>query len=147
MRTSETPETAGLLRRLAAAAYDLLLLAALLMLTGVSVLALRGGEAVPAGTYWFQLLLFLMTALFYIGFWSRGGQTLGMRSWRLRAEKLDGTPLDLPTASLRFLAACLSIAPAGAGMLWILIDKDRRAWHDRMTRTRVVVLSKEDARR
>ncbi len=145
--TASATVPASLLRRLAAGAYDLLLLAGLLMILGIAVLILRGGEAVPVGTPWFQALVLLVCAVFYAGFWSRGGQTLGMRSWRLRVEKTDGRPVDAATALLRFAAAVLSLVPAGLGMLWILIDREQRAWHDRLTDTRVVLLSKAAARR
>lgn len=139
--------TPSLLRRLAAGTYDLLLLAGLLMMLGIGVLILRGGNPVPPGTPWFQALVLLLCAVFYAGFWSRGGQTLGMRSWRLRVETTDGRPLHLATALLRFAAALLSLLPAGLGMLWILVDREGRAWHDRLTGTRVVLLTKEQARR
>jgi len=147
MPAQNTVVAASLPRRLAASVYDLLLLAGLWMLAGLAVLSLRGGEAVPPGTYWFQALLLALTAIFYIGFWARGGQTLGMRSWRLRAERQDGRPLSLAAASLRFLACLLSLAPAGLGLLWILVDADKLAWHDRLSDSRVVVLSKDQARR
>lgn len=133
--------TAGLARRLAAGVYDLLLLAALLMVAGIAVLILREGVAIPAGTLWWQLLLLLGCGGFYCGFWSRGGQTLGMRTWRLRVERLDGRGIDLPTALLRFLAAL-----GGLGLLWIPFDPDGRALHDRLTGTRVRLLSKAEAR-
>jgi len=145
--TVNAPPPASLLRRLAAGAYDLLLLAGLLMILGIAVLMLRSGAAVPAGTPWFQGLVLLVCGVFYAGFWWRGGQTLGMRSWRLRVQKTDGSPLDLATAVLRFAAALLSVLPAGLGLLWILADRERRAWHDHLTGTRVVLLSKEEAGR
>lgn len=145
--TAARPVAPSLLRRLAAGAYDLLLLGGLLMMLGIAVLILRGGATVPPGSLWFQGLVLLVCAIFYAGFWCRGGQTLGMRSWRLRVEKTNGSPLDPATAALRFFAALLSVLPAGLGLLWILVDRERRAWHDRLTGTRVVLLSKEAARR
>lgn len=133
--------SAGLLRRLASGLYDLLLLAALLMVLGIAVLILRGGEAVPTGTLWWQTLVLACCTVFYAGFWARGGQTLGMRTWRLRVEKVDGSPVDMGTSVLRFFAAL-----AGLGLLWIPFDRDRRALHDRVAGTRVVLLTKEQAR-
>lgn len=133
--------TASLLRRLAAGVYDLLLLAGLLMVMGIAVLILRGGVAVPPGTLWWQTLVLTGCAVFYAGFWARGGQTLGMRTWRLRVEKTDGSPVDLKTALLRFVAAL-----AGLGLLWVPFDREGRALHDRLTDTRVVLLTKEEAR-
>jgi uncharacterized RDD family membrane protein YckC len=139
MTSSTEPRPAGLPRRLAAGIYDLLLLAGLLMLTGFAVLAGRGFQPIPPGTRWWQALLLFVCGSFYTAFWHRGGQTLGMRSWRLRVEMLDGRPLSLGTAALRFVAAL-----GGLGLLWMLVDTQRRALQDRLTGTRVILLSKPD---
>jgi uncharacterized RDD family membrane protein YckC len=133
--------TAGLGRRLAAGVYDLLLLAALLMVLGIAVLILRGGAEIPAGTLWWQMLVLGCCGIFYVGFWAHGGQTLGMRTWRLKVETTDGGSVALSTALLRFVAAA-----GGLGLLWIPFDRDGRALHDRLTGTRVRLLSKEEAR-
>lgn len=134
--------TASFLRRFLAGAYDLLLLAALLMVLGIAVLILRGGAEIPSGTLWWQALVLSCCSLFYAGFWARGGQTLGMRTWRLKVETTDGGALSLGTALLRFVAAV-----GGLGLLWIPFDRDGRALHDRLTGTRVRLLSKDEARK
>jgi uncharacterized RDD family membrane protein YckC len=134
---------AGLLRRLAAMLYDALLLLALFMLAGGVALLATGGEAVPAGSVWYQAYLLLIAMLFLCGFWINGGQTLGLRSWRLRVESADGGPLDARMALLRFAAGFVALAPAGLGLFWLLFDPERRAWHDRLSGTRVVLLPKQ----
>ena len=131
---------ASLLRRLAAGFYDLLLLAGILMVIGVAVVIARSGAAIPPGTLWFQALVLGVATFFYAGFWTRGGQTLGMKSWRLRVETLDGETPDVTRSLLRFAAGLLALLPAGLGLLWMLVDRDQRAWHDRLTGTRVVLL-------
>ncbi len=133
---------ASLFRRLAAGVYDLLLLAGLLMVAGFIAIAARHGEPVPPGNLPFQLSLLTLIALFYAWFWSHGGQTLGMRSWRLKVEMLDGRPLTMAVALLRFAAGLLSVGALGLGILWILVDPEKRAWHDRLTGTHVVQLPK-----
>jgi len=65
-----------------------------------------------------------------------------MASWRLRVEREDGAPLTWGDAVRRLAAAAQSWLPLGLGYLWILVDRDRRAWHDRLSRTRVVVVPK-----
>lgn len=129
-------------RRIAAALYDSLLLAALMMVVTVLLVALRG-EAVPPGNPFYQLMLLVTAAVFFVGFWTHGGQTLGMRTWRLRLELRSGADLGWPVALLRFAAALLSLAALGIGFLWILFDPEKRAWHDRIAGTRVVLLPKE----
>ncbi len=140
---TDQPRPAGLFRRLAAMVYDGLLLAAVFMLAGFVALIVTGGEAVPSGSVWFQSYLLLIAMLFLCGFWLHGGQTLGLRSWRLRVESADGGPVDPRQALLRFAAAFLALAPVGLGLFWLLVDPERRAWHDRLSGTRVVLLPKE----
>ena len=134
------PGPALLVRRIVALFYDLLLNAALWMITGFIALTLRGGAPVPSGSLWFQCLLFSVTAAFFIGFWKRDGQTAGMKAWRIRVEARDGGPLTWKTAGLRFVGACLTTACAGLGLFWALVDHDRLTWHDRLADTRVRLL-------
>lgn len=131
---------AGVARRLAAAIYDLLLLAALWMVSTFAIVIARGGTAVPPGNAAYQLLLAAITALFFIGFWVRGGQTLGMRAWRLRVESRDGAPLTIARATGRMLAAALTLLPLGAGLWWQWLDREGLAGYDRLAGTRVIVL-------
>jgi uncharacterized RDD family membrane protein YckC len=86
--------------------------------------------------------LFAAIALFFVWFWTRSGQTLGMQSWRLRLEREDGRLIDWRTGLARLCLATVSFLCLGLGYWWILVDRDRRAWHDRLTATRVVVLPK-----
>jgi uncharacterized RDD family membrane protein YckC len=65
-----------------------------------------------------------------------------MKTWRLRVQGVDGGPLSRRQAVVRFFASLLSLAPAGLGYLWILVDKDQRAWHDQLSNTVVVHLPK-----
>lgn len=138
---------AGLLRRLGALLYDSLLLAAVLMIATALFLPLTGGEAVtsdanPLLEWAYRGVLACVVVLFYGSFWTRRGQTLGMASWRLRIEREDGGALTWGDTLRRLSAAVVSLLPAGLGWLWIVVDPARRAWHDRLSRTRVVVVPK-----
>jgi uncharacterized RDD family membrane protein YckC len=136
---------AGLLRRLGALAYDSLLLIAVFMVATALFLPLTGGTAITAQAHpvleWlYRLVLLGLIVVFYGTFWTRRGQTLGMASWRLRVEREDGRLLTWADTALRLAVAALSLLPAGLGFLWILVDPQRRAWHDRLSHTRVVVV-------
>jgi uncharacterized RDD family membrane protein YckC len=135
--------TAGLLRRVAAGVYDSLLLVALFVIPASLAIAVRGGQTVPPGDPLLQILLLLTAAAFFGWFWAHGGQTVGMRAWRLQVQNRDGTPLSLGRALTRFAFALLSLGALGLGILWIAFDRDRLAWHDRATGTHVVVLPKD----
>ena len=125
-------------RRLAALCYDLLLLAALVVVFTLLVLAVRLGTPVPPGTRWFELSLLAIIVLFFCGFWVHGGQTLGMRAWRIRVVRDDGGALTWPRAAARFALGVVAAAPAGLGLWWSLFEPGKRGWHDRWTGTRVV---------
>jgi len=141
--TAPHAPTAGVLRRLAAASYDALLLGAIWMAATLGIVTARGGEPIPPGNPGYQALLLISAALFFITSWLRGGQTLGMRAWRLKVERESGEPLDLRTGVVRFLAGMLTVGTGGLGLLWLWIDRDELTWQDRLAGTRVIVLPKE----
>jgi uncharacterized RDD family membrane protein YckC len=122
-------QPAPLWRRLAAGLYDLLLILALCMIGAFAVLPFTGGEAVPAGTRWFQAYLAALIATYYLWCWVRGGQTLGMRTWRLRLVA-DAGALSWPRALLRLVVALIGMAVLGLGLWWALWEPRRRMWHD-----------------
>lgn len=129
----------GLMRRLAAMIYDTLLVAALLFLATIPFIAARGGEPVEIGdNALYQILLATVIYVFFVGYWTRYGRTLGMQSWGLQLQTMDDQLPTLATASVRFFAAILSWIPAGLGFLWQLWDKDSLTWHDRISGTRIV---------
>ena len=134
-----------LMRRIAAMLYDGLLILALLFMSTLPFIAAEGGEPVePSANHLYQSVLAIVIYGFFVGFWTRSGRTLGMQSWRLQLETMDGEKASLGAATIRFFAALLSWAPAGLGFLWSLWDKDRLAWHDRISKTHLVYYPKED---
>lgn len=133
----------GLLRRLGAMAYDTLLLFALVMLLSYPYVWLTGGKnpgMIIKTAY--QIYLLAICFLFYGGFWAHGGQTLGMRTWRMKLVGDDGGPIRWNIALMRFTYALLSWLCLGLGFLWILYDRDKLAWHDRWSGTQLVLLPK-----
>jgi uncharacterized RDD family membrane protein YckC len=129
----------SLLRRAGAMLYDSLLILALLFLTTIPFIAVRGGEPVEVGgNLPYQITLAAVIFVFYVGFWSRSGRTLGMQSWGLRAETEAGLIPSVGQASIRFFAALLSWLPAGLGFFWQLWDKENLTWHDRLSGTRLM---------
>jgi uncharacterized RDD family membrane protein YckC len=138
---------APLWRRLAALGYDLMPLLALWMLTaGLVLLAFHGEVDVahqpPLYHFSLQAALLAVTAGYFVLSWTRGGQTIGMRAWRIRLVDADGRSPDARRALLRFAVALPALAIAGAGFLWCLVDRDRRAWHDLAAGTRLVGVPK-----
>jgi uncharacterized RDD family membrane protein YckC len=133
----------GVLRLLAAVFYDLILLFGLLLLaTTLVVVPLDIGLDSTAleGSLLFQLYLVAVIALFYGWFWSRGGQTLGMRTWKLKILTRSGETLSLPRALLRLLLAIVTLAPAGLGWWWKFVDRDSQTLYDRLCGCRMIRL-------
>ena len=84
----------------------------------------------------------LATAAYAIVSWRKGGQTLGMRAWRLRVADAAGGQPSWRALWLRFLAGHLSLLAGGLGFWWAWLDRDRLAWHDRASGTRMLRLPK-----
>lgn len=151
---SDALPAAPLWRRLLAFVYDLLLLLGLWFFVGLVAVALNHGPvgaAIEDGAVRVQdwpaqialyAALWLVTGLYYTLSWRHGGQTLGMKPWRLRVDVWPAEGLDTARAWRRYLAGCLTVLTAGAGLLWSLVDRDRRALHDLLAGTRVALLPK-----
>jgi len=128
---------AGILRRIGAFGYDLLLLLAILFATTVLLLPFTEGEAIESGNILYSIYLFIIAFLFFGWFWTHGGQTLGMRAWGIRLEQLNGHDISWPQALHRFILMCMTL---GLGLLWCFTNKERRAFHDRLTGTHIILL-------
>ena len=134
---------AGLARRLAALVYDALLLLALLFVATLPwALAARGELLAPLARAAYQLYLVAVSGVFFGWFWMHGGQTLGMRAWRIRLTADDGDRVTAKTAAIRFGVGVISLAALGLGFWWSLFARDGKTWHDRAARTRMEVVPK-----
>ena len=126
-----------------AVCYDALLLLAVLFLATALVLPLNSGHAFSAGQYFYPLYLLAISFIFYGWFWTHGGQTLGLRSWKIKVCNLDGGSVGWRRSGLRFAAAALSWAVFGLGFFWCLFDKNRLCWHDYLSKTRLRSVDRE----
>jgi uncharacterized RDD family membrane protein YckC len=85
---------------------------------------------------WLHVLILLL--VYFVWCWLNGGQTLPMKTWKLRIVSKDDTTQRPLQAVLRYLAAWPSILLLGVGLLWALFDKDKQFLHDRIAGTRIV---------
>ncbi len=144
------PRAPELWRLLIAMVYDSLLVISILVVATAVVVVPYGlltGRTIPNGDPLLRLWLLASVALFFLWFWVHGGQTLGMRAWRMRVVRLDGQPLRWGDALKRLLATLLSWAVLGLGFLWIALGPEHRTWHDRIAGTRLVMLKKPPRRK
>jgi uncharacterized RDD family membrane protein YckC len=135
--------SAGFGRRAAALLYDAVLLAALLVAFTSGAVFLNHRVAVEpktAGAWFYVYQAGLLAVIFgyYLLNWTRSGQTLGMRAWHLLAVTDTGKPLTWKAAALRFASGVLAWAPAALGVLWLYVDPEHLALHDRLSKTRVL---------
>lgn len=144
--SSKTPKTGaadvnttasipGFWRILLAIVYDFFLLVAVLFLATALLLPFNAGKAFTADQLFYPAYLLAVSFVFYGWFWTHGGQTLGLRAWNIRLLTLNQQPITWKQAFLRFSAALLSWSVFGLGFLWILIDKNKRSWHDYLSKT------------
>lgn len=87
--------------------------------------------------------LFLLLLLYFAWQWMRGGQTLAMKTWRIRLVAADGGPVTPNLALLRYTLAWIGTLAGGAGFAWALVDRDRQYLHDRLAGTRLVAIPKD----
>ena len=136
--SSDLPPPVALWRRFAAMFYDALALLGIWFVVGGIGVGLEHGVAVPADSLLFKGVLLLLSYLYFAFCWRRGGQTLGMKSWRLRVVNASGTRLTWRQTLLRFGAGILSWLPLAMGYWWSLVDPARRTWTDRASDSQLV---------
>jgi uncharacterized RDD family membrane protein YckC len=157
--TSTFDTSCPLWRRLLALLYDLVAVLAIVMVVGLICQLATHGSLISSGAqvriaWWYQPLQGLVVAAYFLVSWLRGGQTLGMRPWRIRVAASNGHRLSLRQALLRLLTAGLPLlllwlAPLlglratlwtmlAAWLVWFapaLLDRRQRALHDIVART------------
>ncbi len=140
-RSSAQPAHLGW--RLIALIYDALPALALVFVSSGLLLLARGGAPVAPGSIaaYVELALFwLVCGGYAVLSWQRGGQTMGMRPWRLRVVDQAGIAPSLRQLLIRYLIGTVSLGIFGLGFFWSLIDREQRTWHDLASRTRLVRL-------
>jgi len=128
---------APLIRRFGAILYDSLLLLALLFPVTSIFIALNGGQTIQPDNLLYKLTLIGTAWLFFVGFWSKAGKTLGMQAWGLTIKCSDQKNPNLISSSIRFLVAIISWLFLGFGFWWYLWDKNNQTWHDKISKTSI----------
>ncbi|TXY29637.1 RDD family protein [Vibrio mimicus] len=147
---------AGFFRRLGAWIYDALIVMAILMMAGGVVIAalealvaaglisytpyLDASDLLTRHPIWnpvYTAYLVFVWIYFFIYFWTRGGQTLGMRAWKLHICTEEGNRISVTQALIR-----LATSGFGLANLTVLFDPKKRGFHDIWAKTKIVVLPK-----
>ncbi len=134
-KTDQYDQKCSMFKRLAAIFYDSLCLFSLFFLATLILIFFTKGESIASNNIAYDLFLALITYLYFVWQWTHGGQTLGMRSWKIRLYQDDERPVSWLRASSRFALASLSFITLGMGFIWALFDANRLTFHDRYSRT------------
>ena len=140
MRRSENLSPPGVLRRLACMSYEAIILVAVVLLGLLLPQALLGAlahRAASATTLWAHFFTLLL--VYFCWFWTHGGQTLPMKTWRIRLISADGPAIRPAQALLRYLLCWPSLLFLGVGILWGYLDHDGQFLHDRLAGTRLAI--------
>jgi|TARA_B100000959_G_scaffold45075_3_gene45642 uncharacterized RDD family membrane protein YckC len=136
---AQSLQPAGRPRRFGALLYDMFMLAGVLFIAALPLPVLDQFAPDEAWTIVAKRGYLLIACFVYLGgFWVHGGQTVGMKAWRVKVVRDDGRSLSWKDAIWRFGASCLSLSAFGLGFLWALVDPTQRTWHDRLSRTHMV---------
>lgn len=147
---------AGFRRRFGSWVYDFLIAFAVYMVAGavsflfiylgyyIGLYGMQGYEHFSdtiSNTYWLkwpnEFWKLAWVSFFFVFFWAKSGQTLGMKAWRLRLQNQDGSRISKKTGLKRLIPTLL-----GLGNLTVIFDrKNKLSLQDRLTNTEVVVLS------
>ncbi|MFZ5555365.1 MAG: RDD family protein [Pseudomonadota bacterium] len=131
---------AGLGRRLLSLVYESLIVLAVLLIGDLLLLLAVDAAREPEFRPVVQLYLVAVVGAYFVGFWCAGGQTLPMKTWRIRVVGPDGGAVSWRRALVRYLVALASLLLPS--LLWALVDRDGQFLHDRLAGTRIVQLPK-----
>ncbi|MPQ58154.1 RDD family protein [Duganella sp. FT27W] len=149
-------------RRLVSMVYEFLLAFAVLFLPFLIFEMITGASHAPLIEHLRQVLCFVVLGIYFVHQWTREGQTLAMRTWRLKLVHPGHDRVAPRVAMLRYLLCWLWVLPAvivcgvfglhhwqalgavlAGVLLWsltALFDKERQFLHDRLAGTRLVQL-------
>jgi uncharacterized RDD family membrane protein YckC len=131
---------APLSRRFLSLFYEALALAALVWAAASLYFGAEQVLRVPHVRVLYQAYLVVVMGIYFVWQWTRGGQTLAMKAWRLKVQRSDGSAATLPQCIARYALALVGTTALGITYLWAVLDSERAFLHDRLAGTRIVRL-------
>lgn len=122
-----------LFRRAVAFLYDCLLLIALFFIITAIAIAMNDGRAIQSLFYY--LFLYTIAYIFFDWFWRHGGQTLGMRAWRIRLKSTEAEVITVKQTFTRYVSGTLLF---GFTLLSLPFSSQHMALHDRLSKTKII---------
>lgn len=84
----------------------------------------------------------VIVVAYFAGLWRLAGQTVGKWLLGIAVVTADGKRVSIGRGLLRLVGYVVSALPFYAGFLWVLVDPQRRALHDRLARTHVIYVDR-----
>jgi uncharacterized RDD family membrane protein YckC len=129
---------ASLTRRLAACFYESILLIAIWFVSSAGFVLLFGNAEHGVMRFLLQLFLYLVSGVYFVWCWHKGGQTLAEQTWKIKLVNCQGETLSVRHAFFRYLLSSCSLLLFGLGFLWAFFDKDQLFLHDRLLKTLLI---------
>ncbi len=143
-----TTNYARLPRVLASVIYDAAILFAIIFVAAQWFPLIPENLQTSLGMKIFKQTYVLGIGYLYFAYsWQHGGQTIGMKSWRIKIVSSEdkSQALTWRQCAIRYAFAILSwLVLAGLGFVWILFSQKHESWHDTASKTRLIELTKED---
>lgn len=143
MNSIKDQKTVGFFRLAASIFYDALLLTAVLFFATLPLISIPENlQSIPLieamKAFWYLLVSYI----YFAGFWLKGGQTPGMKPWKIILVDMQGGNVNKKQVSVRFFSAILSWSLAGLGFLWMIVDRNHYSLHDHLSKSRLVMVEK-----
>ena len=129
-------QSAGLAKRLGAIFYDFLIIVSICFLATIIWTAFGVTLGHPL-YHLYVASLYLLAFLYFSWCWIHGGQTVGMKVWKIKLVRVSHH-FGWLAAMTRTGAAMISVAVFGAGFWWALFDRNGLTWHDRLSNSRLI---------
>ena len=130
--------TPGFWRRILCMIYEFLLLIAVLFIAGFIFHLIYNDTDSPYFRPIFQLYMLSVAGVYLIWFWTHGGQTLAMQTWKIRVVNASGEGISIWQAIARYFFAVTSISFFGCGIIWALFDREGQFLYDRIVGTKII---------
>lgn len=142
----QAPITPGIGRRLLCLIYEALLLTAVILTAGGIATGIAYAAGMSHPRVLTQVIVIGCCAGYFAVQWCGRGQTLPMKTWRIRLQATSGNRISAIQALLRMTLATIGYAGCGISILWSFMDRDRQFLHDRIAGTRLIVVTPEETR-
>lgn len=130
--------TPGFWRRIVSMLYEFLLVLGVLFIAAFIFHLIFRDTTAPYFMPLFQFYLLAVMGTYFIWFWTHGGQTLAMQTWKMRIVDKNGERLNKKQAITRYLLALIGVFFFGIGILWAIFDRNHQFLHDRLAGTQII---------